>query len=294
MTTLRAGLLGGEMLQILLTKSKSLLVLTSLITISFAINCSRGPDPESNNAASPASNKLAQSFDINREDALVTEKFREREVAAKEILFKFEPCATEDRGAFLQRVTAFARDVTKDNQMIVSQVGNGCWFLAQSSRLTVSQLFDPFQSKIQLNLAPGANEQSPQVVAVEPNFVIRLKPQPGDMAVAGPPEVDYFKEGKLWGLQNVLNPGIDVDAIQAWGLSKGSKQIVVGVIDTGIDYDHPDLRGNVWSAPEDFKITLGTEEITCLKGSHGYNVWGKTDKERCDPMDGMGTTGHGT
>jgi subtilisin family serine protease len=48
--------------------------------------------------------------------------------------------------------------------------------------------------------------------------------------------------GALWGLGNDLG----VRAQAAWSLSQGSPNVVVAVIDTGIDYSHPDLAANVW------------------------------------------------
>lgn len=40
--------------------------------------------------------------------------------------------------------------------------------------------------------------------------------------------------------------GADMGMIEAWSVSKGSKDVVVAVIDTGIDYTHPDLKENMW------------------------------------------------
>jgi subtilisin family serine protease len=56
---------------------------------------------------------------------------------------------------------------------------------------------------------------------------------------------------------------------------------VVAVIDTGIDYTHPDLAANIWSAPAPFAVTIGGVSITCPAGSHGFNAIALT----CDPMD---------
>jgi subtilisin family serine protease len=65
------------------------------------------------------------------------------------------------------------------------------------------------------------------------------------------------------------------------GISTGSRANVVAVVDTGIDYNHQDLSANVWSAPTSFTIMIGSNNITCLAGSHGFNALNNT----CDPLD---------
>ncbi|CCQ52920.1 Serine protease, subtilase family [Crocosphaera watsonii WH 8502] len=54
----------------------------------------------------------------------------------------------------------------------------------------------------------------------------------------------------LWGLHNTGQTGgtvdADIDAPEAWCKQKGDHDIVVAVIDTGIDYNHPDLASNMW------------------------------------------------
>lgn len=46
--------------------------------------------------------------------------------------------------------------------------------------------------------------------------------------------------GDLWGMQTIRAP-------QAWELETGSAQVIVAVIDTGVDYTHPDLSANMWT-----------------------------------------------
>ncbi|MCK4765211.1 MAG: S8 family serine peptidase, partial [Candidatus Aminicenantes bacterium] len=41
----------------------------------------------------------------------------------------------------------------------------------------------------------------------------------------------------------------DIDALEAWNISTGSSEVIIGVIDTGVDYNHQDLAANIWSNP---------------------------------------------
>jgi thermitase len=51
-----------------------------------------------------------------------------------------------------------------------------------------------------------------------------------------------------WGLYNpaTIGPRVDIAAPEAWSVLSGSKNVVMAVLDTGVDYFHPDLTANIW------------------------------------------------
>jgi subtilisin family serine protease len=109
----------------------------------------------------------------------------------------------------------------------------------------------------------------------EPNYIVHATVD----AQATPSDPEF---GRLWGMPAIHAPA-------AWDVARGSRANVVGVVDTGIDYTHPDLAANIWKAPAAFTVTVGGAEITCAAGTHGFNAITLT----CDPRDDH-PIGHGT
>jgi len=62
------------------------------------------------------------------------------------------------------------------------------------------------------------------------------------------PDDEHFP--KLWGMRNIGQTGgtvdADIDAPEAWDVFTGSPDVVVAVLDTGIQYNHTDLQDNIW------------------------------------------------
>jgi thermitase len=72
----------------------------------------------------------------------------------------------------------------------------------------------------------------PEVEYAEPDYVVKI-------SQTIPNDLDF---AKLYGLNKIGAP-------QAWDKITSSPSVLVGVIDTGIDYNHPDLQDNMWKNP---------------------------------------------
>lgn len=135
------------------------------------------------------------------------------------------------------------------------------------------------------------------VLYAEPNFQIKLddpiqKEVPRDLVerplTAEQPDDPMFND--QWALNNLGQDGgterADIDALEAWIKTKGSEEVVVAVLDSGVDYTHQDLAENMWQRPASL-APYTDDELGTFNDLHGYNG---TDRI-ADPMD---DNGHGT
>ncbi|MGD0551150.1 MAG: S8 family serine peptidase [Sedimentisphaerales bacterium] len=130
-------------------------------------------------------------------------------------------------------------------------------------------------------IAEHKAKKDPRIVRVEPNYRVRALGVPNDT---------YFT--RLWAMRNTGQTGgianADIDAVSAWDITTGSDDVVVAVIDTGIDYRHPDIAANIWTNPDEIAGNGRDDDHNgYIDDVHGYNF-----------VDGDGNVidknGHGT
>ena len=123
-------------------------------------------------------------------------------------------------------------------------------------------------------------QNNPNVEFAEPNYYVEA------YGVNEPTDPGYKDQ---WALKNQLNPGstsipsADINAVEAWKSTDTTGKPVVAVLDSGVDYNHPDLENIMWTADAALQAKIGG-------GQYGYNAI--TGEDSKDPMDT--DIGHGT
>ena len=184
----------------------------------------------------------------NRSDSLIAAELLERRYAftATPLLDQFTSAAME----------AVARGELTSERWIVHKLGNNelssegsCQSLTNFGgnagwhadpigtsffRLQTSGI----DSSHVVNWARNNHEQ----FLIEPDLPIQVQKTPNDPSL-----------WRLYGLNNYGQSGgttdADIDAPEAWEITTGSRDVVIGVIDSGVDITHPDLAANIWVNP---------------------------------------------
>ena len=98
----------------------------------------------------------------------------------------------------------------------------------------------------------------------------------------GLPGDAHFQNGRLWGLRNAR-------VHEAWRANLKEASVVVAVVDSGVDYTHPDLAPNMWVNEREQRGNLGEDDDGngYVDDVHGYDFFNND----ADPMD---DNSHGT
>ncbi|HQC13137.1 MAG TPA: S8 family serine peptidase, partial [Methanoregulaceae archaeon] len=144
-------------------------------------------------------------------------------------------------------------------------------------------------------------ESDPSVEYAQPNYILSLPASPadtgtptGDISGDSYPDDTYFP--LQWALSNsgqevnghTGSAGSDIGILQVWEITKGSEEVVIAVIDTGVDTGHADLADNIWTNSGEISgNNLDDDNNGYIDDYQGYNFI----DQNADPAD---DNGHGT
>ena len=94
-------------------------------------------------------------------------------------------------------------------------------------------------SGVAVESALAALRKDPHVLFAEPDYIVRATGVSTDPLFVN--QWDFHNTGQSGGTFDA-----DIDAPEAWDVTTGTGSTIVAVIDTGVDYLHPDLAANIW------------------------------------------------
>jgi subtilisin family serine protease len=179
-------------------------------------------------------------------------------------------------------------------------------FKSGVSRSTIESLISRFNDRVEDSIENVAGLESiddldnadaatvaaqyraiPEVEYAEPNYDIELDEIDNPLEPILPSDPQFNDQ---WALANSGQrggkKGADISATLAWARTTGSEDVVVAVLDSGVDYTHEDLAGNMWVRPAEMD-PYHDEELGTVDDLNGYNAIDGNS----DPMD---ENGHGT
>ena len=159
--------------------------------------------------------------------------------------------------------------------------GVAALLLAQNSALTTDQLKTRLTTPTNLDVLPQLTPYT--MTSGRLNACKALDPPPADCGAAGSTPNDP-RYGELWG----LNQGndADIDAPQAWSVTNGLSNVIVGVIDSGVAVGNQDVAANMWQN-DDPPNGIDDDNNGFVDDTHGWDFW----EGNSTPLD---ENGHGT
>jgi len=163
------------------------------------------------------------------------------------------------------------------NLVSATSIGRGAWAELKTN------------DRIDFYAAQSVVSQMDGLTGIEPNLMYKSTRIPNDLRLQDQWWIEnsgQFVEGVGQG-----TPGASINVVDAWDTSIGSRDMIVAVIDSGVDYTHPDLSPNMWRNPGEIAGNgIDDDGNGFIDDVFGFD-FGDFD---ADPNDNSNDPGHGT
>jgi subtilisin family serine protease len=224
-------------------REKTRLAVLAFASIVLFASCKKGIEEQAALDEQRAGQPVEQDFGIAA---------GEHRVVPNELIVKFKSAASpQGRGRALGKVNGAVSEtiLTKSMQRFGDNEG-------------ITVIHTPLDVFEAVRLLKGDED----VVYAEPNYIYTHDEVSND---------PYFTGGNLWGMGNSTYGS---RAATAWSNGHtGSATVVVGVIDEGIQYNHPDLDGQVWTNPYDPTDGIDNDGNGYVDDIHGWDFDGNNN-----------------
>ncbi|HUU75418.1 MAG TPA: S8 family serine peptidase, partial [Methanoregulaceae archaeon] len=245
-------------------------------------------DPTLNIPSEPEISDDSENYKNSAKDAAKIQKSGKKYVE-NEILVKFR-----DEEGLTENLKEYARDkvhkkvggtLKKDYKKSGQE---GLHLVVVPEGVSVEEMIDEYQND------PSVEYAQPNYILSLPSSPIELNRPSGEIPATDYPDDTYFP--LQWALSNsgqevngnIGTFGADIGILQAWDVTQGNKEVIIAVIDTGVDITHPDLMDNIWmNANEIPSNNLDDDNNGYIDDYQGFNFLEMSG----DPAD---DNGHGT
>ncbi len=192
-----------------------------------------------------------------KEISIVDPKTKRKALAvADEILVKFKP------GVKVETIKGINKKLQGRIRKKIEKINVHC--IKVPPHKTVLEMIEKYK-------------KDPDVEYAEPNYIRKAFLTPND---------PRYIAGDQWGITQIKLP-------QAWNTETGSSNIIIAIVDSGVDYSHEDLVGHIWKN-DDLVDTIDDDGNGYIDDYYGWDFVGPEYTSPVEDDDPMDVVDHGT